>query len=85
MGFGRRWVVIGLLCAGVTGCADLSARTPLVNASNDEEALTEAVLGALSGMDEAALQGFLITREEYETLLWPELPDGDYTPFDFIW
>ena len=84
-GWSRQWVVIGLVCVGVAGCADLSARTSLVNASTDEEALTEAVLGALSDRDEAALRGFLVTREEYETLLWPKLPDGEYTPFDFIW
>ncbi len=27
----------------------------------------------------------VLTRDEYETFIWPELPDGEYTPFDFVW
>jgi hypothetical protein len=27
----------------------------------------------------------MITREEYETLLWPSLPDRDHVSFDFVW
>jgi hypothetical protein len=26
-----------------------------------------------------------VTREEYETWFWPEMPDQEYTPFDFVW
>jgi hypothetical protein len=42
-------------------------------------------LGALADKDRVALQGFLLSREEYETHLWPELPDREYTPFEFVW
>ena len=44
-----------------------------------------AVLATLAVSDQGALQGFLVSREEYEHLLWPEMPDGQYTPFDFVW
>ena len=27
----------------------------------------------------------MITREEYQEHLWPVLPDGEYTPFEFVW
>jgi hypothetical protein len=31
------------------------------------------------------LSSLMITREEYETLLWPSLPDREQMPFDFVW
>lgn len=49
------------------------------------DVLVESVLDALEADDAEAVKAHLITREEYETLLWPELPDGQYTPFDFVW
>jgi hypothetical protein len=67
------------------GCSDAAARSPLANAESSEGALVEAVLGALADKDRVALQGFLLSREEYETHLWPELPDREYTPFEFVW
>ena len=80
------WIVIMALSAPIlTGCREFSARSHLSEARRSEEALAEAVLEALSRQDGVALQGFLISREEYETLLWPELPDKAYTPFDFVW
>ncbi|MFW6331063.1 MAG: hypothetical protein ACOC3J_04990, partial [Gemmatimonadota bacterium] len=27
----------------------------------------------------------MVTREEYETLLWPVLPDREQMPFEFAW
>lgn len=81
-----RWVAVAVLSAPLlTGCSEASARSQLNSARRNEEALVEAVLEALSRQDEVALQGFLISREEYETLLWPEMPDKKYTPFDFVW
>lgn len=50
-----------------------------------EEALVEAVLEALFREDREALQGLLVSRSEYEDLLWPSLPDREHTQFDFVW
>lgn len=82
-----KWVVVAVLLASVSAqaCTDAAARSPLENARRSEEALVEAVLEALSRNDQVALQGFLISREEYEELLWSAMPDKEYTPFDFVW
>ncbi len=55
------------------------------NARNSPEVLARAALEAVSANDEGALVPLMVTREEYETLLWPSLPDRDYMPFDFVW
>jgi len=64
---------------------DAHARAPLANAGESEEALVEAVLEALAFEDREALQGFLVSREEYRTLLWPQMPDSQHATFDFVW
>jgi len=69
----------------VLACSEAWARSPLEHAERSEAALAEAVLEALSRRDTVALQGFLVSRGEYEGLLWPEMPDKEYTPFDFVW
>lgn len=58
---------------------------PLANARATPEALASAALEAIEAGDEDALAGLMITRAEYETLLWPALPDRDQMPFDFAW
>jgi hypothetical protein len=78
----RRGVAALLSLSLLTGCAP---DTPLENAAGSPEALVESVLSAVAAKDEAALKALLVTREEYETLLWPEMPDKDYTPFEFVW
>ena len=82
---GGAWGWALLTALTLQGCAEASARTPLVDSRESAEALAEAVLEALNHEDKAALQGFLLSREEYEDHLWPEMPDGEYTPFDFVW
>lgn len=47
--------------------------------------LGEAVLEALRAGDREALQALRVTRQEYLELFWPELPESDDTPFDFVW
>jgi hypothetical protein len=49
------------------------------------EALAEAALKALETADDDALDALRVTRDEYESLLWPALPDRNYVPFDFVW
>jgi len=80
----RAFVALSLMFA-VLACSEAWARSPLEHAERSEAALAEAVLEALSRRDTVALQGFLVSRGEYEGLLWPEMPDKEYTPFDFVW
>lgn len=49
------------------------------------EALGEAAVVALAANDDGALASLVVTRDEYEALLWPELPDGEHVTFDFVW
>ena len=72
------------LIAGI-GCSDLATDSPLANARRSPEALARAALGALATQDDEALRALMITREEYETLLWPSLPDRKHVPFEFAW
>jgi hypothetical protein len=76
------------LAVALGGCSgsDLATGSPLSHAYTTPEALAEAALQAIAAQDEEALQALLITREEYETLVWPILPDsrGSAT-FEFVW
>lgn len=76
-------VFVGLVV--LAGCSDLAPDSPLANARRSPEALAQAALDAISAGDEDGLIGLMITREEYETLLWPILPDRNQMPFDFAW
>lgn len=78
---------LGALLVVVTmqACTNAEAKTPLADTKPSETALVQAVLDAVAQKDEAALRSFLVTREEYESVLWPEMPDKDHTPFDFVW
>jgi len=84
---GARTPAILLLLAALSlsGCSDLAKDSPLANARTSPEALALAALEAVSADDEDSLASLMITREEYETLLWPSLPDRSYMPFDFVW
>jgi hypothetical protein len=84
----RRVVVaVAVIAAGwaTSACTDLVADSPLENSRRTPEALAEAGLAALTAGDEEALEELLIGREEYETVVWPLLPDGEYVDFDFVW
>jgi hypothetical protein len=80
---GLALVVIATL---LSGCSDLATGSPLSNAYRTPEALAEAALEAIAGEDAEALQALLITRDEYESLVWPILPDSrGSTTFEFVW
>lgn len=79
---------IALLLALFTlaGCAsELAPDSPLSNARRSPEALAEAALEAIRAQDEEAVAALMVTRDEYETLLWPSLPDRNSVSFDFVW
>ena len=85
----RGWLsraAVVLISVWAAGCSsDIAADSPLQNARRSPEALAEAALAALAERDEEALSALMITREEYETLLWPSMPDRDHMPFAFVW
>ncbi len=74
-----------LLVSALAACSDLAEASPLANAYKSPEALADAALAALAERDDVALRELMITREEYETLLWPSMPDREHMPFDFVW
>ena len=76
-------LVVALL--GATACADAVASSPLETAYGSPQALAEAAVAALVAQDEPALAALAVGREEYEALLWPELPDAEHVTFDFVW
>ena len=78
-------VVAAVALSTMSGCREAAALSPLENAAPSGEVLVEGVLEALRHEDGEAMASYLVTRAEYETLLWPEMPDGEYTPFEFIW
>ena len=75
----------GVVVASMTACQDAAALSPLENAASSEEELITSVLDALAAEDGEWMARHLVTKAEYETLLWPEMPDKEYTPFEFIW
>ena len=78
---------LGLLLTTLVaaGCSDLATGSPLANARKTPEALAEVALAAVTAEDHDALNALLVTREEYENLLWPEMPDGQHVTFEFVW
>lgn len=75
----------GLVLLSAQACTEAEARAPLANGQASEKVLVQSVLDAVAVRDTAALRGFLVSRREYEGVLWPEMPDEEYTPFDFVW
>jgi len=75
------------LVVASVACTDAAAEAPsrLPDSFSSRDALIGAVLEALANKDEAALVGFMVTREDWEQLLWPEMPDRETTPFEFVW
>ena len=69
----------------VSACSEIPVDSPLANARTSPESLARAALEALNAGDGDALDSLRVTREEYESLLWPALPDRNHVPFDFVW
>ena len=81
-----RTSAILILAATLTaaGC-DAPVDSPLANPRPSPDALAAAALEAVQAGDEDRLAALMITRDEYETLLWPALPDRHQMPFEFAW
>ena len=77
-------MVVSLLT--FAGCSEVATDSPLSNAFRTPEALASAALEAIAAEDQEALRALLITRDEYETLVWPVLPDSrGSASFEFVW
>lgn len=75
----------GFALLSAQGCSRADARVPLADTRGSEKALVQSVLDAVAAKDEATLRSLLVTKDEYEHVLWPEMPDQKYTPFSFVW
>ncbi len=78
------WISV-ISSLGVSACSDLAADSPMGNARISPEALAEAALEAMAESSDSALDALRVSREEYERLLWPVLPDKNHVPFEFVW
>jgi hypothetical protein len=84
----RRLIRLGALAFLLVlaqACSEIARESPLAHARRSPEALARAALDALKDGDTAALDSLRVTREEYENLLWPVLPDRNHVPFEFVW
>lgn len=82
-----RWLAAALVLAAAAGCREGRAAGPvdtagLENAYPGQEALARAVLRGLEAGSRDSLEALLVTREEHRELLWPELPERTYFPFE---
>ncbi len=84
-GFTLRGSLTALTLLAMAGCSDLGTESPLSHARTSPEALAAVALEAVAEQNDSLLNTLLITREEYETLLWPVMPDKETTPFEFVW
>jgi hypothetical protein len=82
---GLALLLVVLPSVGTTACSDRAARSPLADARRSPEALANAALDAINAGDEDGLVSLMITRDEYENLVWPILPDRNQMPFAFAW
>jgi hypothetical protein len=85
--------VVGVLILLPPGCvsqaetAEATASEPggFSNAFASPNALGRAVLTAIQEDDPGGLEALRVTREEYVSLLWDQLPESGNTPLDFVW
>lgn len=78
-------LVAVLWACGSSATSHLATDSPLSGARTSPEALARAALLALQQNDTASLRSLLVSRDEYEQVLWPLLPDRDYVTFEFVW
>ena len=80
-----RRLLLVLLC-GTAACA--SAPPPLTHAADSPEALGRAVVERLAARDTEGLRQLMLTRDEFETHVWPHLPASrpeTNMPMSFVW
>lgn len=72
-------LVLALVLAAACSVAEGAPR--LEYAFSSPEGVARAALDALRRGDREALESFLVTREEHETLLWDALPESNHLTF----
>jgi hypothetical protein len=83
--FATATALVAWSCADLGMASTVAESSPLSHARTTPEALAEAALRAIAIQDADSLGALLITRSEYETLIWPSLPDAGQVPFTFVW
>lgn len=76
------------IVVGVLGTSACSRVPPLANALASPEALTSAVLDALSRRDRARLEALALSEQEFRDHVWPDLPAARperNLPFSYVW
>jgi hypothetical protein len=76
-----RFPPLALALVLAAACSTAEGAPRLENAFSDPEAVARAALDALWVGDWEALESFLVTREEHETLLWDALPESKHLTF----
>lgn len=64
-----------------TACTVVEGATRLENSFASADAVAIAALDALKRGDRAALERFLVTRDEHQGLLWDALPESKHLTF----
>jgi hypothetical protein len=88
-------LALGLVAMTAAGCGepldpapvrmDPVEATAFAGGYRSADALVHAAINAAVRGDLDALWRMRVTREEYEELVWPELPDREVGPLDFFW
>lgn len=87
-------IVLSLAPLGLFGCAPADAMPVQMDrvetrefsgAFRSSDGLVRAAVEAAVQGDYESLWSMRISREEYETILWPELPEKDVAPLEFYW
>lgn len=77
-------LAVGAMAWVGTGCADVAQARAMAYAGDSPESVARAALAALEEKSEADLKRLLLTREEHRELLWPQLPERNTFPFEYI-
>lgn len=85
----RRGLAAIVLTLALTMTAACVAPPPsLSHAADSPEALARSVLAHLAAQDRAGLERLMLTRDEFEALVWPHLPVSrpeTNMPMSFVW
>lgn len=78
-------IAVVTTAVAVSACERAEAEPPLANSFPSAGRLAEAALAALEAGDRQELERMMVTRDEYENLLWDQLPESHSLPLDYVW
>lgn len=80
--------IAAVLALSIAAGCRASSEPALANTFESPEAVSRAVVKALSERNLAALRALALTRDEFEVLVWPKLPASRperNLPMDYVW